>query len=272
MNFYKNGTSQHIICHEFFRDIDTEIKAYLLGFLYADGCVSKDKYSITVHVTETDKYIIDLFKRFVSPDANVYKHNGNTFISRGNTYKSKPSLKITIGSSIIVKDLEHLGISENKTWKELHIPDIPKSLIRYFILGYFDGDGCFTAHISEPNIKNREKNPRIKMSWNICSKRDEILKDFKYFLEKELDITLNINYIKRDNMFRLATASKKACKKLFDYFYAESHFYYERKFNKFNYYVNTEVSQLIADHRNAQEVNVNESNNPPKSAEHSSTE
>ena len=98
MNFYKNGTSQHIICHEFFRDIDTEIKAYLLGFLYADGCVY---------------------------------------------------------------------------------------------------------------------------------------------------------YIKKDNMFRLATTSKKACKKLFDYFYAESHFYYERKFNKFNYYVNTEVSQLIADHRNA---------------------
>lgn len=36
---------------------------------------------------------------------------------------------------------------------------------------------------------------------------------------------------------------------------------------KFNHYVNTEVSQLIAEHRNAQEVNVNESNNPPKSAE-----
>ena len=42
-----------------------------------------------------------------------------------------------------------------------------------------------------------------------------------------------------------------------------------RKFNKFNRYVNTEVTQLIAEHRNAQEVNVNESNNLPTSAEQS---
>lgn len=28
-------------------------------------------------------------------------------------------------------------------------------------------------------------------------------------------------------------------------------FYLKRKFEKFNYYVNTEVNQLIADHRNA---------------------
>lgn len=35
-----------------------------------------------------------------------------------------------------------------------------------------------------------------------------------------------------------------------------------------DYYVNTEVSQIISDHRRAQEVNVNESNNLPTSAEH----
>lgn len=42
--------------------------------------------------------------------------------------------------------------------------------------------------------------------------------------------------------------------------------YLSRKFNKFNHYVNTEVTQLITEHRNAQEVNVNESNNLPMSA------
>ena len=47
----------------------------------------------------------------------------------------------------------------------------------------------------------------------------------------------------------------------------DANFYLQRKFDKFNHYVNTEVTQLIAEHCNAQEVNVNESNNPPKSAE-----
>ena len=70
-------------------------------------------------------------------------------------------------------------------------------------------------------------------------------------------------------MYRISTSSRKELEKIYHLLYDNSNFYLSRKFNKFNYYVNTEVNQLIADHRNAQEVNVNESNNPPKSAEHS---
>ena len=52
----------------------------------------------------------------------------------------------------------------------------------------------------------------------------------------------------------------------------DANFYLSRKFNKFNHYVNTEEIQLIAELRNAQEVNVNESNNLPTSAEHPTPE
>lgn len=86
------------------------------------------------------------------------------------------------------------------------------------------------------------------------------------------NIKINMNYLKRDNMYRVKTTSKKEIEKLFHFLYDDSYFYLSRKFKKFDYYVNTEVSQLIADHRNAQEVNVNESNNSPKSAEHSNIE
>lgn len=67
-------------------------------------------------------------------------------------------------------------------------------------------------------------------------------------------------------MYRISTSSKSEVSKLYHYLYDDANFYLSRKFS---YYVNTEVSQLIADHRNAQEVNVNESNNPPTSAERS---
>ena len=45
----------------------------------------------------------------------------------------------------------------------------------------------------------------------------------------------------------------RACvkKKLFNLLYTDSNFYLNRKFKKFNYYVNTEVSQIITDHCNA---------------------
>ena len=55
---------------------------------------------------------------------------------------------------------------------------------------------------------------------------------------------------------------------VFDFLYKDTHYYLSRKFNKYSHYVDTEVTQLIAEYRNAQEVNVNESNNPPKSSEH----
>jgi len=52
-------------------------------------------------------------------------------------------------------------------------------------------------------------------------------------------------------MFRIATHSIKECKKLYLFLYNNRHCYLKRKFNKFNYYVNTEVSQIITDPRNA---------------------
>lgn len=73
-------------------------------------------------------------------------------------------------------------------------------------------------------------------------------------------------------MYRMSTSSKKELVKIFNLLYSDSNFYLSRKFNKLNHYVNTEVTQLIAEYRNAQEVNVNESNNPPKSAEHPTDE
>lgn len=55
---------------------------------------------------------------------------------------------------------------------------------------------------------------------------------------------------RRDKMYILSIP-KSQMKKLFDIFYEDSYFYLSRKYNKFNYYVNTEVNQLIADHRKA---------------------
>ena len=51
--------------------------------------------------------------------------------------------------------------------------------------------------------------------------------------------------------------------------YDNANFYLSRKFNKFNYYANTEDVQIITNACKAQEVNVNESNNLPTSSEHS---
>lgn len=149
----------------------------------------------------------------------------------------------------------------------MHLPIVSDDiLLKHFIRGYFDGDGCFTYSIRKPNPKNREINYRISAHWTICCKTSSILLEMqKYFTS--FGIKTNINYIKRDDMYNLTTSSRKEIIKIFNLLFHNCNYSLPRKYNKIKYYVNTEVSQIITDHRNAQEVNVNESNNPPKSVE-----
>lgn len=61
---------------------------------------------------------------------------------------------------------------------------------------------------------------------------------------------------------------KEQIKFIEDNYPLKLHHISKRKFDKFNYYANTESTQIITEWRNAQELSVNESNNTPKSSEH----
>lgn len=50
----------------FFKTIDTEEKAYWLGFLYADGSVSKDLKAVTLELNIKDIDHIRKFKRAIN--------------------------------------------------------------------------------------------------------------------------------------------------------------------------------------------------------------
>lgn len=245
-----NSPSKRSLRHNFFKNIKTEIQAYLLGFHAADGSVNNKRNTLRVKVTKKDSEIINLFKEFISPEAYTRDVKGFNTVIREKEVITKSASEINIASKCIVEDLNNFGFGERKTYKELKLPKIEESLLRHFIRGYFDGDGSFVTSIRKPNINNREKNYRVTASFSIESKKENILLEIKQFLSK-FEINVNINYIKRDDMFRLVTSSKDNVNKLFHLLYDEANFYLNRKFNKFNYYVNTEVSQIIADHRNA---------------------
>lgn len=261
---YIKNPSKREIRHDFFKSIDTELHAYLLGLIMSDGSINDKRATLSHNMSIKDKELIKFYK-VICP--NVYT---KTFIPksaigpRGAIIQGKESIRVAIASTILISDLHNLGIKQNKTYKEQHIPTMKKELIRHFIRGYFDGDGSFSGSV----VKDKgRKNPRVRMQFQIDSNTKSILIEIQNVL-KEHNINVNIYNCKRDNMYRLATHSCKECKKLFKFLYSNVNCFLSRKFIKFNYYVNTEVTQIITEHRNAQEVNVNESNNPPTSVEH----
>lgn len=261
---FKNGTSNREIRHNFFSEIKTELQSYLLGFIAADGSINDERHTLQIHINEKDQEIFTLFK-IISPNAYTQNCKGyeSKALVKGCTVKNSGSIRLSISSKILIEDLHKLGIVERKTYHNMTIPkQIPKDLIIHFIRGYFDGDGCITYSIRKPNIKNREKNYRVTGRFEICAKTSSLLLDFQQYLKNT-----RLTYIKRDDMYRLETSSKKCITNIFNLLYSNSNWFLSRKFEKFNHYVNTEVTQLIAEYRNAQEVNVNESNNPPKSVE-----
>lgn len=260
-----NHISNRRIRHDIFSKIETELQAYLLGFYAADGNINEKRKTFRIHLQKQDSELVYLYKDIISPDARTFTVNEHKTSGRnGKEVTAHESFGVDITSAKLCTDLVNLGIGYNKSYRDLHIPEIPENLIRHFIRGYFDGDGCITVWLA----REKGKSDRVRGKFDICAKSASILNEFIKFFATH-DIKINLNYLKRDDMYRITTSSKKEVEKIYNILYKDSNFYLSRKFNKFNHYVNTEVTQLIAEYRNAQEVNVSESNNPPKSVEHS---
>lgn len=119
----------------YFENIDTPQKAYLLGFIATDGCIHKPKQEkqdiLRICIQENDKEILDLFKKELDTNKPIKLEERTA---------TKHYVSLEISSQKIVDDIRALGIDYAKTYKCV-IPNISKELFPHFIRGYFDGDG-----------------------------------------------------------------------------------------------------------------------------------
>lgn len=132
---------------EYFEIIDTEEKAYWLGFIIADGNISKrkdrkDSYRLTIKLKGEDKPHLEKFLCSIKSDAPIVTTIQERF------GKQLEIAQIRINSSKMCKDLIDLGVLPAKTGRE-SIPLIPNHLIKHLVRGLFDGDGCFSWWMSK---------------------------------------------------------------------------------------------------------------------------
>jgi DNA-binding transcriptional regulator WhiA len=194
----------------YFSNIDTHNKAYLLGWLFSDGYVCRNPYGYTLGIAlqASDKYILD----FMAAELNLPE-------SKVRPYKN--SYKLCVNEKTVCEDLIRLGVIENKSHTDIHVPSIPEEFLSSFIAGVFDGDGCIT------------KKQGKYFSVSICSNSKIYLEEIKNILQK-YDINITDIAKEKENIHVLRISSKnKGHVKFANYIYANREIKLIRKYNKF---------------------------------------
>lgn len=139
----------HINNENYFHYIDTEFKAYILGFIYADGFVGKhDDFCISLSDKVDDNLkILKMFKEELDTNLEI-RHSYNNCGSGNYTFK--------FSNKTIVNDLNLCGVH---TCKSLNMTEIPKNIdpifMNHFIRGYFDGDGTICTYYDTYDKRQR---------------------------------------------------------------------------------------------------------------------
>jgi dUTP pyrophosphatase len=159
-----------------FDNIDSNEKAYLLGWIASDGTIRRSGFQISIR--DYDKDVLEKINKVLFLDELPISKSKNNMVN------------LTVNSETIAKKLTEIFkikelIEENESYKKSYIikfPNIDEKYLYYFIRGVFEGDGHF---------RYTKKNPVC----GITSSSSEFLEE----IIKRCELKCNIN----NNMFEL---------------------------------------------------------------------
>lgn len=220
------GRKNYSVDLNFFKSIDSESKAYALGFLLTDGSVefSGNRF----YFKSTDKDIIEKLKSALS-------YTGPILFQKREKPHWKDSWKLQISRRSMVQDLANLGIFNgniNAPWIDLN----NESLQWHFIRGLIDGDGSLSIDKSQ-GLGISSLNFQFKVS------SFSLVEGFSEFLDV-CGLHSNITFYNRKNMkdmYVLRLSGNKA----FDFIeksYFKASIFMDRKYNFYEKVKNTSFS------------------------------
>jgi hypothetical protein len=138
----KDLSRQYYCNFDYFKNIDTRNKAYLIGLLASDGNLFKregHQGAIRLSLHKNDE---DLLNE-INKELNYTKPLGY----------ERDYCDITINSDTMYDDLIKIGLYDNKsTTLDSKNIIVPKEFVTDYIRGYFDGDGSIFISKSKTNI------------------------------------------------------------------------------------------------------------------------
>lgn len=217
---------RYTVDEDYFKTIDTEEKAYWLGFLYADGCVhdiysktgNLKSYVMMLSLARIDRKHIEKLNKSLKSNYEI-----KDYIAKSNGGEYEIS-KLTICNTSFCKNLISSGCVPRKSLI-LEFPNediLPKKLIRHFIRGYFEGDGC---------VYFNEFANTTKCSVSFIG-TELFLRSIQRIANEEVGFTFT-NLNGKGNAKQVGWGGVHNCVAWYLYMYKDATIYLDRKYNKF---------------------------------------
>ena len=195
--------------NRYFEKIDTPLKAYFLGFIFADGWIthtSSGSYEFGMELKSEDRYILDKINDELGGIHEVKNLLPEDYIINNQVIHKTESCVLRVYSKPLVDDLIANNIDFNKTLSD-KFPIVDDNYFFDYLRGYFDGDGC---------IYNNRGRLRIQI---VCAIRNTLdyLKDKlnQYGIRTEI-------YKERERKYILVCANVEDVKMLINRMYYSS--------------------------------------------------
>lgn len=185
----------------YFQEINTDKKAYFLGFIAADGMVQampKVGYTMRIKIQKPDIEILQELRK---------EMKANYPINTEKTKYGQDCVTFRVHSATMVEDLIKHGIVPRKSWGMQPPATVPNKMIHHYIRGLFDGDGSVLFPFKDRN------DIKVCFSGNIT-----IMEWLRDLLTKECGVTKN-KVCCRDNGFTTLSYTGANAIKIRDYMY-----------------------------------------------------
>jgi len=200
----------------YFQTIDSEVKAYLLGFIFTDGNVFIKEHGdskitqVSLTVKEEDRYILEILKKELNTNRNI-------------TSDGRGALSLSVRSNVMGEDLAKYNIVPNKSLI-IRFPNNTESIGKYlnhFLRGVFDGDG---------SIQFRTTGKRVKFSIGLSAGNPEVLEQVRNILSLKLDVfPVKVYVYSNKHTCMITWQSFNDMLKICEYLYKDATIYLKRK-------------------------------------------
>jgi intein-encoded DNA endonuclease-like protein len=191
----------------FFDTIDTEAKAYWLGFITADGCVRKNKVRIGLNAKDQGhlrKFLDDIGSE-VSIGISSQK-NGELIMA-----------SVEVSSRQLYNALKTHGIFERKSFTVEPCSNVPEELQRHYWRGVLDGDGTISK-----SVRGKYDVWTIALYGNLA-----MVSGFRDFIGDKVGSKATV--FPKKNIFRMGYSGTNVPQRVADILYKDATVYLERK-------------------------------------------